>query len=137
MAKKRGRKPGCKKTGGRTKGVPNKRNQNLIDLAADLDINPIEILLKFAAGDFRGLGYASGQTTSEGGTDWVISPEMRLQAAAKVAPYLYPKRKAVEINTSAETLGDLILKATQKPSPTEGTLLTGEEALQRFNKDKR
>ncbi len=46
-----------KKFGGRTPGTPNKKNQELIDKAKELDVDVAVILLLTAKGDVRDLGY--------------------------------------------------------------------------------
>lgn len=99
-------KPGHPKpvNAGRKKGTPNKTNQNLVDLAQKLKVDPFEILLHFAAGNWRKLGYSSETliTTNADGNTTVrpyITPEMRVNAASRACEYLYPKRKALELDT--------------------------------------
>lgn len=90
-----------KKTGGRKKGQPNKNTQELMDLADKLDVNPFEILLRFAKGDFEGLNLPKYVTKPAGMgktfEELSILPDMRLDAAYKAAQFLYPKRKAIEV----------------------------------------
>lgn len=66
--------------GGRKAGVPNKRTQKLIDRLESLDCDPLEGLAKIAK-----------QAESEG--------ELSLAADCynKLMPYVYHKRKAVEV----------------------------------------
>lgn len=89
------------KTGGRKKGTPNKNTQELIELSDQLGINPFEILLHFAAGNYAELGLKEYQTKSAGmGKTFMelsVLPEMRLDAAYKASQFLYPKRKAAEV----------------------------------------
>ncbi len=72
------------KYGGRQKGTPNKKTVALQEIAERLDVDPFEILLLYAKGDFITLGLC-GVTSSE-----------RLKAAIEAASYLHPKRKAIE-----------------------------------------
>lgn len=99
----RGKPKGHPKTGGRTKGTPNKNTQELIELADKLSVNPFEILLMIADGDWKGLGYPTKSRTqwTPSGIEYeedTITVEMRLSAAKEACQYLYPKRKAVELS---------------------------------------
>lgn len=90
-----------KKTGGRPKGTPNKRSQALEERAQALGVNPFEILLLFAKGDWEALGYPSEFDTkyTSSGSPYsvrIISPDTRQRSAAEVCQYLHPKRKAIE-----------------------------------------
>jgi hypothetical protein len=65
-----------------------------------LGVDPFEILLLFAKGDWKGLGYKSETVVkySHGNpykTD-VITADHRLKAASEASQYLHPKRKAIE-----------------------------------------
>ncbi len=89
--------------GGRKKGTPNKKGQALADKAASMGIDPFEVVLLYAKGDWKSLGYdssvyvkesADGSTTTLG---YVISPELRAKCAQDACQYLHPKRKAIEI----------------------------------------
>lgn len=94
---------------GRKKGTPNKNTQTLLEKARELGVDPFEVLLLFAKGDWKALGYASEMTdrpTQHGVImEYTISPELRKSAASDANQYLHPKRKAVELSTSeGETL---------------------------------
>lgn len=70
--------------------------------ASELGIDPFEVLLLFASGDWKKLGY-TGETFTRFAKDYsneeyTINPAVRARAAAEAAQYLYPKRKAIEIN---------------------------------------
>ena len=65
------------KTGGRKKGTPNKRTQEVTDKLASLDCDPIEGMAKIAA-------------------DEQNSPELRGRMFSELAQYIAPKRKAIE-----------------------------------------
>lgn len=93
---------------GRKKGTPNKTTQSLMEKCEKLGCDPFEILLRFAMGDWQGLGYESRQElkyTSEDGSavyEDVISPELRQKSAKEASEYLYPKRKAVELSSDED-----------------------------------
>jgi hypothetical protein len=90
------------KTGGRQKGTPNRRILPLREKANELGVDPFEVLLRFAKGDWEGLGYHEEKEVvgySQSGDaieDYTITPETRMQAAKSACEYLYPKLKAVE-----------------------------------------
>lgn len=74
-------------------------------LARELGIDPFEILLRFAANDFKALGYEKRTKTIYTSEDTsyevdIISPEARIQAAKDATQYLLPKRKATEFTLS-------------------------------------
>lgn len=92
-----------KRTGGRAKGTPNKRTQDLLQKTEELGVDPFEILLHFAAGNWEELGYDSPtrQIVAQGGEVIdidTIPPELRQKAAHDACPYLFPKRKAVDMS---------------------------------------
>ena len=68
-----------RKTGGRRAGTPNKRTQDVIDKLEDLGCDPIE-----------GMARIARQAEEEG--DKVLAARMYTE----LAPYIAPKRKAVE-----------------------------------------
>lgn len=99
----RGPKPGCAKPpgAGRKKGTPNKDKQTLRDKARQLGVDPFEILLLFASGDWERLGYEEKTRTqfSKDGASYEvdqISPELRKSSAADACSYIHPKLKAIE-----------------------------------------
>lgn len=104
-----------RKTGGRKCGVPNKKTKNLMDKCDELGCDPFEILLRFAQGDWKGLGYKTEQIVThvtEGGMELVedvISAELRAQCAKEAAQYIYPKRKALEVSQDPESEGFRII----------------------------
>lgn len=92
---------GHKKWGGRKKGDPNKKTEVLQDKAKELGIDPFEILLHFANGDWEALGYKESfeyKYTPSGARYMVdvIPAELRCKAAADACQYLHPKRKAID-----------------------------------------
>jgi hypothetical protein len=66
------------KTGGRTAGTPNKRTADLAERLEALGCDPVEGLARIAA---------------EPGTDSAL----RARVLADLLPYIYPKRKALEL----------------------------------------
>lgn len=94
---------GRTKVGGRAKGTLNKKTVILEDKCLELEVDPFEILLLFAKGDWKKLGYddrfrVKGVTESgENLYEDVISAELRAQCAKEACQYLLPKRKAIEI----------------------------------------
>lgn len=99
---------GHKKLGGRTKGTPNKKTELLLDKCNELDVDPFEILLLFAKGDWKALGYDGAQkviNVTKNGDEIlgdVISPEIRSRCAKEACEYIHPKRKAVELSNDSE-----------------------------------
>lgn len=115
-----GRKPGGQKTGGRVAGTANKKTIEVQEIAKNLGVNPFEILLYFAKGDWKKLGYASNTTTrySVAGEPYeedIISPELRSSSASKACEYLYPKRKAIEQTISDSTITSITRTILTKP----------------------
>ena len=76
---------GKPKTGGRQKGTPNKRTQEIIEKLEALGCDPVEGMAKLAADENN-------------------SAELRGRMYAELAQYVAPKRKAVEHS------GDLTLR---------------------------
>lgn len=98
---------GHKKLGGRKKGVKNRNSIPLEEKARELHVDPFEILLLFAKGDWKSLGYSSGTESrfSPSGDEYevdIITAELRLKAAAEASQYLYPKLKAIEAKVTTD-----------------------------------
>jgi hypothetical protein len=92
---------------GRPKGAKNIRSFDAEILAARLGINPLEIVMKFAAGDWKGLGYESDRyeiETPSGNIKqvFVITPNMRLDASKEASKYLFSQKKSIELSTGEE-----------------------------------
>lgn len=86
--------------GGRPKGARNKRSLEL-EILAEKYQNPFELLMLFATGDWKALGYDTDvyvMENAQGATKigYTISPEMRLSATKEACQYLYAKRKELE-----------------------------------------
>lgn len=90
----------------RPRGIPNYKTLPLLELAEKLKVNPFEILLNFAKGDWEALGYdnsvyvkesSDGKTTTLG---YTITPEVRAKAAIEACKYLFPQKKAIQIDSN-------------------------------------
>lgn len=106
---------------GRKAGTPNKKIIPLEEIAESLQIHPFKILLHFAAGDWKALGFKAESDikfTQQGDPFEVrvISAEARLKAAAHAAEYLYSKKKQIEF----------------VPDPTEGQIHTTKKLFSDF-----
>lgn len=118
-----------RKSGGRKKGTPNKKVRRADEIAERLGIDPFEILLRFAGGDWKGLGYEEGSkeiVTQSGDAIQVdvIGPELRQKAAKEAAKYIYPQRKAIEVDD-------------KRQSPFEKFLLMSDEERARYRESLR
>jgi len=76
---------------GRPMGLKNKINREVDALAQKTGCNPLEILFHFASGNSVALGMTLA-----------ITPDQRLQAASQAAKYVYPQRRAIEVNADIE-----------------------------------
>lgn len=110
-------KLGHKKLGGRKKGSGNKDKIPLSEKAIELGIDPFEVLLLFAAGDWNKLNYkdefiikySQGGITNE---EHTIQPAVRAKAAAEACQYLYPKLKSVETKDVSENKDQRVIVYT-------------------------
>src|ERR1700690_2536344 len=89
---------------GRPKGSITKNLSTVEYLACKLGIDPMEIVMKFAAGDWKGLGFEADRyeiETPSGNVKqvFVITPNMRLDAAKEASKYIHSQKKAVEISS--------------------------------------
>lgn len=89
---------GKPKSGGRKKGTPNRRTVEVQEKLAALNCDPVEGMARIALDDKN-------------------PPELRLRAYAELAPYVYPKRKAVEV--SGEGRGPINMRVFLHP-PSAG-----------------
>lgn len=123
-------KPGHKKIegSGRKKGQVSRDRKMLMDKAEALGIDPFEILLHIANGDWERLGYdAPGVVKRDKYCEWLeltISTDTRARAAADACQYMLPKLKALEIDMMIGNQGPLLLNlnlaggnATSLPEP--------------------
>ena len=80
--RKRGFKPGHPKYGGRKKGSPIKRTAEAREIADKLGFHPVEFLAKVVM---------TGKMPNPDGTETIVTPQDRLDAAKAIAPYILPK----------------------------------------------
>jgi hypothetical protein len=101
------------KGSGRKKGSLGKKTMNAQAIAQRLNVDPFEILLYIADGNWQGIKLDSKtltKATSRGELYEVdqITIDNRVRAAAAAAEYLYPKRKQIDGTISlAEAEQDL------------------------------
>lgn len=113
-----GRKSGPK-TGGRVAGMPNKRSLRAQEMAEELGVDPLKILLMIAKKDWKGLGYTKPTETkySMHGHPYevdLIPLPMRAFAAKEAAPYVNPRLKNVEHSVpGGEALEPVVIYHTQ------------------------
>lgn len=105
-------------------GTANRQVEDLRRRAKELGIDPWDILLYFAQGDYKALGYQSPYVTKYTNTgkeyeDLLISPELRQKSAADAAQYIHAKRKAVEmeIESTEEKPKTLIVNLGKAQEP--------------------
>jgi hypothetical protein len=114
-----------RKTGGRKAGTPNKRTVALTSALAErleaLDFCPVEALIRV------------GQAAEQAG-----ELDLARAAFADVAPFVYPRKKAVEHAGDVMTLEKLVLVATgvprgpNDPAPAEAPKTPVRAAPERF-----
>lgn len=109
---------GSSKTGGRKKGTRNKLTDEARAIAERMGIDPFEVLLLFADGDWKKLGYDKPKYVTgvnEWGTwyKWTIDPAVRAKAAAEACRFLKPQLKSVELEVG-ESMQDAIENLNQK-----------------------
>lgn len=85
---------------GRKKGTPNKDKAPVKEMASRLGVDPLEILLLYAKGDWKALGYESEKITvysrDYSNEKYVIDPAVRMSAAADACRYMYPQLKQID-----------------------------------------
>lgn len=89
---------------GRPKGSIDKNTikAQACELARSMGIDPLEILLHFAAGNWESLGYKQGHKLTQFGEQDIISAETRMSAAREAVKYVYPALKSMEHKTGDE-----------------------------------
>jgi hypothetical protein len=81
-----------RKTGGRTKGTPNKRTQDVTERLAVLGCDPIEGMARIAM-------------------DEANTPELRGRMYAELAQYVAPKRRAID-HSASDGAGEISISWT-------------------------
>lgn len=99
-----------KKTGGRTKGTPNKKTQLVKDMLDEMGCNPIALLAETALGRPI-VTKAPGADPDEPPTEFYPTTDQIISARSKLSEFYAPKLKAVEhsgnIATHEQTLAAL------------------------------
>lgn len=119
--------PGHKLSPGRKKGVKNKSVVPLQEKVKELGIDPFEILLLFAAGEWKKLNYKneiSIKYNGKGeviGEDYIIDPSVRARAASEACQYIYPKLKAIEHSGTMKNEDEVKLTLTEIRLPKNGS----------------
>lgn len=87
---------GSKKSGGRVKGTPNKRTLDLLDRIQELDWDPLQELYLLIS-------------------DPEVSKSEKILINKEMLQYLYPKRKAIDLDASAtvQTWAELVTASMQ------------------------
>lgn len=88
---------------GRKKGTTNAKTKLVEETAKRLGIDPFEVTLLFAKGDWSSLGYENECYFSENASgstklNYVISPDLRAKCAMDACKYLYSQKRDVEIS---------------------------------------
>lgn len=100
---------------GRKKGTPNKKTILADQMAKDLGVDPLEVLLLFTKGDWKALGYEAESTVcyTAAGIEYskfTISPDNRIAAAKEAVKYLYSQKKAIELSADKDSGIKIILE---------------------------
>lgn len=88
----RGKPLGLPKSGGRAKGVPNKKTLYFLSVQETCELkgfSPIDVLIELCTHP---------------------DPSIKIQAAKEVCQYIYPKKKALEVSASLD--GNLDVKSS-------------------------
>ncbi len=85
-----GRSMGLPKTGGRKKGIPNKKTKELSGRLEALDFDPIKELTVLVKGINE------------------LSTKDRAEICLDLLQYLYPKRKALDVSPEQGPRGDIV-----------------------------
>lgn len=88
---------------GRKKGTTNKNSLPLKEKAQALGVDPFEILLHFASGNWKALGYEDEKNLAG---EYLIQPQVRMKAAGDACQYLHPKLKQVDAVIKNSPLDD-------------------------------
>lgn len=107
------------RVGGRSKGTPNKKTINAQAIADRLGIDPFEVLLLLATGDWKALGYKKRERLTSA-NEWAsiyedsIPVGVRASCAAQACNYLYPRRKAIDLKLDQDNVPIQILFVEKK-----------------------
>ncbi len=95
--------------GGRHKGSVNKRTRNIEEMAAACSVDPFQVLLWVAEGNWKALGYDAPSKISytSAGIEFEepnVKLDDRISAAKAASKYLYSEKKAVELGTGESAI---------------------------------
>lgn len=107
-----GRGLGCPKTGGRTKGTPNKRRPPGVPRPSDKQARPLVEGAKGAAETLESLGFNGLAEMWRMWKDPLSSENTRTRMLVEMTQYQFPKRKAVEMSGNIGITAQLIIKTT-------------------------
>lgn len=95
------------KTGGRVAGTPNKKNQEVYELASEFGITPMRVKYLLMCLELKELGYDEEDIKSLSIKEKI---DIQDRNATDIATYMYGKRKPVdsEGNDKGDPLSDLI-----------------------------
>ena len=107
-----------KRKPGRPKGSQNKITTSARELAEELGISPLAVLLHTANKDWEALGYESPtllKITADGAHEVDrISLEMRVAAAREACKYIYPTAKEVTVSADENCIKLIVEDYTRK-----------------------
>lgn len=104
---------------GRKKGSQNKRTFRVEEIAEKFNVDPFEVLMMVAAGDWEALGFESQSKISytNAGIEFEephIKLSDRVQAAKEAARYLYSQKQSVAISTGDGGIKIIVEDYTKK-----------------------
>lgn len=88
---------------GRTKGTPNRKTEHIFEMCEKKKFDPIEFLILVAQGEWKKIGYLAATRPKFGPGGLIVDEEWitmdhRIEASKKLADFMYPKRKAIELS---------------------------------------
>lgn len=98
---------------GRPKGAKNKRSLKVEEIAARFDIDPFEVLMMIAAGDWKGLGFEEKTHTTFTPQGIEVEEEnvpvaQRCMAAREAVKYLHTQKHHIRHEISEEEFKGLL-----------------------------
>lgn len=106
----------------RTRGAVSRRTVTVREMARNIGVDPLEILLMVAKMDWKGLGYESPTKTqyTPDGTPYEVERiqlQDRVMAAKDACKYIYPTRKPVDDqgNSDEKIVHEVIYNAVLGP----------------------
>lgn len=104
---------------GRPKGAKNKRNFQVEVIAANFELDPFEVLMMIATGDWKGLGY-DGKTKTTFTMNGIEVEEdnvpirERCNAARECCRYLYTQKHNIKHEMSDDEFKAVLIKRLAK-----------------------